>query len=381
MNNSTEKVCRIVIGGDLMPAGGNEALFSAGDACAIADKGIVDIIRSADFSVCNLEGVLTSRNEAREKTGPSLKADPSCINGIRSFGWSCVGLANNHSTDYESEGLEDTIDLLEANGMQWIGAVSETDSSTAYITLEINDVRVTIYAVSEQFYNAPNGDNLGANLYDELIVIDELRQLRAQCDCLIVLYHGGVEDFAYPSPWTKKTMQRIVSKGGADVVLSQHTHRLGAREYFNGSYLLYGQGDFLLARGKRDERKYGVLLELTITKSGFEVNEHFIKRDECCLHLYDSAFESFIQRCARLEDGDDFAAEYDAFVKKKFAGYYKDYRPRTLVHKLLDKIYCKKLGYGYSAEQLMKHAHTYRNPLHRELLIAAFSKMHDEPRS
>lgn len=35
---------------------------------------------------------------------------------------------------------------------------------------------------------------------------------------------------------------------GADIITAQHTHCNGCEEWYNGTYLLYGQGNFLFSR-------------------------------------------------------------------------------------------------------------------------------------
>jgi poly-gamma-glutamate synthesis protein (capsule biosynthesis protein) len=71
---------------------------------------------------------------------------------------------------------------------------------------------------------------------------DDIRNLRPQCDYLVVLYHGGIEHYEYPSPLLQKKCRKMVEVG-ADLVLCQHSHCVGAAETYRGGTIVYGQGN------------------------------------------------------------------------------------------------------------------------------------------
>ena len=69
-----EDTHRIVLAGDLLPAGKNISLFEEGKVYELFGEKIVELFQNADFSFFNLEGPLTSSSNKQEKTGPVIKA-------------------------------------------------------------------------------------------------------------------------------------------------------------------------------------------------------------------------------------------------------------------------------------------------------------------
>lgn len=84
---------------------------------------------------------------------------------------------------------------------------------------------------------------MGSRPFDEYDTLEDIRNAKARCDRVIVLYHGGKENCLYPSPRLYKAC-RAMARSGADVVLCQHTHCIGCYEEYNGCHILYGQGNF-----------------------------------------------------------------------------------------------------------------------------------------
>ena len=229
----------IVIAGDLFPFQDNISLFEDGNSEMLFGTKISDLFTNADFSVVNLEGSLTDSNVRQRKIGPSIKASSESLKGLAALGVRSVTLANNHVTDYLEKGVADTISYLDKYGIKHFGASSHPDSINKFLSLDYQGVKVCIYGVSETFFNEPY-----VNVYDEYIVCEEIRHLSREHDFLIVLYHGGTENFPYPTPRLRKRFHRMADCG-ADFITAQHTHCIGCSEQYGKSYLLYGQGNFL----------------------------------------------------------------------------------------------------------------------------------------
>ena len=93
---------------------------------------------------------------------------------------------------------------------------------------------------------------MGARPYDEYETMDDIRNAKTDCDRVIVIYHGGKEMCQYPSPRLLK-LCRAMAKNGADVVLCQHSHCIGCYENFEGTHILYGQGNFHFVKEGRTD--------------------------------------------------------------------------------------------------------------------------------
>ena len=342
---------RIVIAGDLLPSGKNLKLFEEGNAKAIFGEKIIDLFSKSDFSIINLEGPLTDSIKAMEKTGPVIKASKECIKGIKGLGVKAVALANNHITDYRKDGYEDTIKLLNDNGIGYLGAGENSENIKKSINLSLGDKKICIYNVSEQFYNVPTASIPGANVYDEYVVCNDIKELKQSHDYLIVIYHGGTEEFPYPTPLLRKHFHRMVDCG-ADFITAQHTHCIGCYENYNNAYLLYGQGNFLFARMKNDVTKHGLVTEMVFSENSIDIIQHAVSVFSDDVVRYDEPQDLtlFYRRSNELEDDREIQKKYYQFcynaaiIKDRFLESFRgDYLYYRLIKKLPGKLYKKYL--------------------------------------
>lgn len=94
-----------------------------------------------------------------------------------------------------------------------------------------------------------------------------MRSSKKDFDYLIVLLHGGNENFPYPSPQLKKTCHFLVDIG-ANAVVVQNTHCPGSYERYKNAYIVYGQGNLIFDFPNRGEEWYkDFLVKLTICEN------------------------------------------------------------------------------------------------------------------
>ena len=352
---------KIVIGGDLFPTQINQNLFSEGRTDQIFGEKIAELFRDADYSICNLEGCFTdSDTRPKRKDGPNIRASRECVNAIKGLGVDCVSLANNHATDYGTKGLKETFDTLASAGITYFGAGLSEESVTTHHTIELNGKTVTFYGVAETLENAPLGNSSGVNIYDEYRICHEIHALKKACDFLVVLYHGGMENYHYNTPSIITRFHRMADSG-ADILISQHTHAIGEEEYYNGSYLLYGQGNFCFhfSKGLHEWVMTGLVLEVDLDEQGFRVKKHLIKREDTHIVYGDpKELTDFDERSNRLKQGDTFEGEFDRYAEEKALTYLVAFRGKNIRDKFARKILSKK-----KYTQYMKKRFTDKNIL------------------
>lgn len=332
----------LVIGGDLFPRDEQE-LFAAGKSEKLFSKELLDLFSQADYSICNLEGALTNAEEKTPKCGPSLKAPPETIRGIRGLSLRCLALANNHVTDYGTQGYADTVSALEENGIGYFGGGLNSNSIQTHISVSLNGKTFVIYAVSETVFNLPDESTAGVNLYDEYRVCNELKELKSRCDYLIVLYHGGAEYFRYPTPWIRQRFHRMADNG-ADIVIAQHTHCIGTEERYKGAYLLYGQGNFrFVQKDHPDLTNRGLLLEIAVSKDGYEVRRHLVTTVDGMTMLDPGQdLSDFEERNERLARGETFEKEYSAYSEEWMTKWLVEFRGFKYLELLLRRLLPQK---------------------------------------
>ena len=367
-------MARIIIAGDLFPVPTNFTRFSKGDVENLFGKEIINIFKDADYRICNLEGALTDNPGYCEKTGPVLYAPTSTIAAYKKLGIDCCTLANNHITDAGPVGVFDTIKSLEDAGVKHVGAGLDAKNIQTHIFFKAGNKNICLYNVAETMYNAPTENSPGAHLYDEYLVCKELELLKKKCDYIIVVYHGGSEKFRYPSPQTRTRFHRMADSG-ADIILSQHTHCVGCEEYYNGAYLLYGQGDFLFRSFNNEYTDTGLLLEIDF-ESKLTVTKHIVRADTDTVR-YDEKqdFSEFNNRSYMLSDTEKLQKLFDEYCLGELIRYLEAFKGGRftlyrILRRLSYKIYRKLLlKSGYTRKQMLFSLHTLRSEQNREIAI------------
>ena len=231
---------KMIFAGDTFPVPKNFDLFTQGDTTALFGEKVCGLFKSADYSVCNLEGCLTDTGVAVEKIGPSVKAPTATLNALSKLGLKAATLANTHTLDFGETGHNEMRAALEKYGIEHFGTGDGVDNIKTHVTVEMNGRRVILYTVTELFpFNTPGRHRHGAKGYDEYAVCRELSALKEDCDFLVVLYHGGAEMTHWNTRLVRQRFHRMADNG-ADIIISQHTHAVGEEEHYHHSYLLYG---------------------------------------------------------------------------------------------------------------------------------------------
>lgn len=363
----------ILIVGDLFPTEQNVSFFSKGDTDSLFGKEIIQLFSSADFTICNLEGALTDHLDKCRKTGPVKVAATSAVEAYKKLGIDLCFLANNHVTDGGHQGMIDTMRTLDNAGIKHIGAGRNQNEIVRFVIQKVGGINIGFYNVSETMYNKPTNDTAGVWLYDEYVVCRELEQLKKQCDYLLVLYHGGIEKFHYPSPEMRKRFHRMADCG-ADMILAQHTHCIGSEEYYKGSYLLYGQGDFLLKNFAPGLTDTGLIVELVIENGQVQIKKHKVKSVDNLFVRYDEHqdLSEFNTRSNMVGDEDYVYQEFQEFCDKELRLYLTAFKSpsklRLRLKRFFPKAY-KKWLYQYNERDLMFVLHTLRSEQNRETAI------------
>ena len=262
---------KILIGADICPTSTNYDLFAQADLQALVGEELSSLLKSADYTIFNLETPLVDHISPINKVGPLVAAPTRTIPGLKSINSHFFTLANNHILDQGVQGLKSTEHVLKQAGISYAGVGDNSDQASQPYRVVIKGVKLGIYCCAEHEFSIATSHTPGANAYDPLVSFDAVRELKKQCDFVVVLYHGGREHYCYPSPQLQRVLRKF-AQCGADVVLAQHTHCIGCAEDYRGSKLIYGQGNFLFDRSESEYWQTNLLVELTCQGKELSVN-------------------------------------------------------------------------------------------------------------
>jgi len=142
--------------GDIMLVLGMTALLRRHGA-EYPFRAVRSLLRRADVVIGNLEAPFTTRNtptpykradSVRARRDYILRAEPRFAEGLRYAGFTAVGLANNHTMDYQQGGLYDTLAALEQLGIAHAGAGRNITEARRPAVIERKGLRIALLSYS-----------------------------------------------------------------------------------------------------------------------------------------------------------------------------------------------------------------------------------------
>lgn len=317
---------QILIGGDLVPTTVNMDLFTSGDVSSLIGDELYMIWEKADMRIFNLETPLTDESDPIRKCGPNLIAPKDTINGIKALKPSLLTLANNHILDQGEQGLRNTEIILNNNNIQYIGAGENISKASKPHIKDNNGIQIGFYACAEHEFTIATDKSSGANPFDPLESLDHIEQLKAKCDYVIVLYHGGKEHYRYPSPYLQKVCRKMVQKG-ADLVICQHSHCVGTFEHYEDSTIIYGQGNFIFNYRDNEFWNTSLLIKINISNK-FSVDYIPIVRTDVGVTLAtgqdaEDILNGFTKRSKEIMREGFIERRYQIFAEENIQSYLR----------------------------------------------------------
>lgn len=371
----------ILIGGDIVPTGINEAAFKGADAEAILGD-LSELFENADLSIVNLEAPLLQAESPVSKSGPVLGAPVDCISGFVATGIDVVGLANNHTMDHGDAGLLSTLATCVENHIQCVGAGDNLEAASKILVRDVLGHRVGILALAEHEFGVATHTRSGVCPLDPVGFSRSIRSQQDSYDSLIVLIHGGNEFYRYPRPTLQQACRYLVEMG-ADLVVCQHSHIVGCYEEYEDSYIVYGQGNFICdGKDKPTFWHEGILVSLDIEKGkapDFQIVP-FVQSEDgrpgAKLMKGDRLlrFEQELNnRCMEIMDPSVVEQKWDEFCERQRVIYLRRFGALHRAFRLLDR-YTGYIQYLLGRDGIrLDQLNMVRCESHREVLINVLS--------
>jgi poly-gamma-glutamate synthesis protein (capsule biosynthesis protein) len=331
---------KISLFGDICPTKDTLSLFETGDSKNLFSD-LLEDMQSSDFVAGNLEFVLSDSPKSIQKAGPVLAAKTKCIDVLQQANFKLLSLANNHIKDCGEDGVASTINACKQASISTLGAAENLKKAKEPYFTTINGVKIAGIAFAEQEFNTASATEYGANYFDPYEDLDLIEQTKAKVDYLIVIYHGGVEYYPYPSPQLKKKCRKFVDKG-ADLVTCQHSHCIGTIDNYKDKKIIYGQGNSVFGFRENDNSwNQGLLIELIwdnqvespqIKLVPIEATRNGIRKMEESVGL--KLLENVQLMSSKVEDDQFLEKEWLKFCKQKQGLYFPFYfgYNRALIH-------------------------------------------------
>ena len=255
-------------------------ILVAGDFCPqyrvveMLDKGLFNevlgelkpVIKQADYSIVNFECPVKKGNEVPiVKVGPNLHCSEKGIEAIKWAGFDCVTLANNHFLDYGTVGVNNTIDACKKYEIDTVGGGTSLEEASKVKYKDIKGKKLAVINCCEHEFSIAKEKGAGSNPLNPIRQYYEIRMAKVQADYVIIIVHGGHENFQLPSIRMQETYRFFID-AGADAVVNHHQHCFSGYEVYNDKPIFYGLGNFCFDRRRKPgdawNEGYMVSLEL-----------------------------------------------------------------------------------------------------------------------
>ncbi len=211
-------------------------------------KGVRDVFENDDFTLINLECVLTDSNAKVDKEY-NIKGLPEYTDIMSGSSVEAVTLGNNHSSDYGPGSLSDTKKNVTAAGILY-AYNDEVGMFTTDEGLKVGYVSASLLNLSDVRIN---------------YIKDGIAELRNQgADIVIACPHWGIEREYYPRS-IEKSMAHDFIDCGADLVIGNHPHVLQGVEVYKGKVICYSLGNFCFGANRNPSDKDTMMFQQTFT--------------------------------------------------------------------------------------------------------------------
>ncbi len=317
----------LIITGDIALARGIDQRIK-NDDYDILSEDIIGLFKEKDLCLVNLECPLTDSDKPKWVHFPTLKASTKAIKIINDLNVNVASLANNHITDYGDTGLFDTISVLDANGIKWLGAGKTPDEANAPLIIVENECTIGILALAQPEIAAVSFRSAGAGVLEGKRAIKTIRELSGKTDITIAYLHYGAEFYEYPTP-PQVSLSRSLIDAGADLVIGHHPHVVQGYEHYKGGFIAYSLGNFIFDMKPtsnkfsrlgmvidteiKDKKVKDIQITLVDTANGNTVSLHGDKKKEA-----DNYLKSL---CSVLENNDMLIEKYYFTCRDHFKTY------------------------------------------------------------
>ena len=206
-------------------------------------------IELADYASVNLETQLSSGLlDDRLPKSITFYSPAEYAEVLEWAGFDYVALGNNHTWDYQGEGLEATYAALARTKLGHSGAGFDEASARRPFLADIGGkphafLSYVGWAGTFSPHQAAEGDKGGAALGGSDVFAEDLAVV-PDTTTAVLQYHSGLE-YSHAPAMSERTRLREAIDNGADIAIGHHAHILQGLEIYKGRLIAYSMGNFM----------------------------------------------------------------------------------------------------------------------------------------
>jgi len=246
---------------------------------------VMPLLNEADLRIANLECAITDKDRPWIRTPKvfHFRTSPSAVETLLIARIDACSLANNHTLDFEEQGLLDTLEYLDAAGIRHAGAGRNREEAADPAILIVpadHTHRVALLAFTDNeppFAAGP--DRPGTNYLPVSLRPEVLRRLERAVSAVRGM---GVDTVLFSNHWGPNMVQRpkrifrqfarAVIDLGVDIYYGHSAHVFQGVEIYRGKPILYDTGDFIddYAVNRELRNDWSFLFRVSVAEGRFE---------------------------------------------------------------------------------------------------------------
>jgi capsule synthesis protein PGA_cap len=228
-------------------------------------------LRSADIAFGNLECAVSTRGRKVPDKQYNFRGRPGALRSVARYaGMDVLNMANNHSGDFGTTALLDTMAWVGHFGMKHIGAGRGLPSAGSPQIVRRLGLRVAFVGFSDinpaGFVAGPHRP--GTLPATPAVIRHTVRRARRRADVVIASFHWGVERETHPTG-RQRALARSALAAGAGAVIGAHPHVLQPIRKRGRKLIAYSLGNFVWSAGSGVTARTGIL-RLRLSRRGVE---------------------------------------------------------------------------------------------------------------
>lgn len=243
--NNSDKVV-FMLAGDAMFDRAIDAFFR-GDKLTDVVRNLGDkFFRGTNVSALNLEGPISATPIEIDTTEDNLNFNfpPKTPEVLGWLGINAVGLANNHTSNAGSSGLENTHKVLDQAGISWIGGPTYSAANSA----------------REFGFNGKKMSIITLNVLSSTVDIEGKIQEEKQKGNFVLVYPHWGNEYQEKHSNLQANLAHSWVDAGADLVVGTHPHVIQDMEIYNSKPIIYSLGNFVFDQTFSSATKQGLVL-------------------------------------------------------------------------------------------------------------------------
>lgn len=247
----TEVIFTCAVGDMMLARGVDDLLYSTKTAKSVFTN-TFDILQNNDFTIGNLECVITDKDLKTPKTY-NFKVSNKILDYLKQTGFDYLMMTNNHCYDYGEEGFKDTLTAVRNYNIATSGVGFNYSEANKFYNTTIKNQKIAViscgaYPIERSDFNgktmATATENRAGILWESKELISMIKEQKQNGNFVIINCHAGVE-YSTKQDASQIELYKKFCDAGADIIFGSHPHVLQPIEMYNNSLIVYSLGNFI----------------------------------------------------------------------------------------------------------------------------------------